>query len=144
MTESGRPVRRRGQRRPARPVRGRPTLHRPDMAGVDGSPRKDEHVGRPQLGEQQLVQPLPDSGLVPIPKPSPARHPRAEAQFLGQKPPRDTCVDDKQNSAEHLPTIQAPSARVTVPALDHQHQRLDPCPQSVVDLPRLAHSLRLD
>ena len=62
---------------------GRATFHRPDMAGVEGRPGEVEHVGRPQLIEQQLVQPLPDSGLVPVPKPSPARHPRAEAQFLG-------------------------------------------------------------
>jgi hypothetical protein len=98
------------------------------MAGVDGSPREVEHVDRPQLGEQEFVKTLPDSGLVPVSKSSPARHPGAEAQLLRKKPPRDNGVQDKQNPRENLSIVQSSSTRVTVSALDDRQQRLDPCP----------------
>ncbi|MEY9906870.1 putative transposase [Catenulispora sp. MAP12-49] len=54
---------------------GRPALHRPQMGGVDRGAGEVQQSRAAQLGKQQLVQPLPDSGGVPVPKPPPAGHP---------------------------------------------------------------------
>jgi len=41
-------------------------------------------IGGVQLGEQQLVQLLPDPGLVPGAQPAPGGHPATEAELLRQ------------------------------------------------------------
>lgn len=70
-----------------------------------------------QLGQQHLVQPLPDTCLVSIPKPSPAGHARAEAELLGQVFPLDTGVQNEEDPAQHLPVRYRPAARVPEPSL---------------------------
>lgn len=124
---------------------GRPALHRADVAGVDCGAGEVQQVCGLQFGEQQLVQALPDPGLVPVPQPSPAGHPRAEAQLLGQKLPADPGVENEQDPAQHLATIEPLTNRTSRFTQDDRQQRLNARPQLVVDLPRPGSGLpRLD
>jgi hypothetical protein len=100
-----------------------------------------QQVRGPQLGQQHLVQALPDPGLVPVPQPPLAGHARAEAQLLRQELPADPGVEHEQDPAHHLPVLQALTARTSVSALDNRQERLDPLPQPVLDLPRLTRGL---
>jgi hypothetical protein len=59
-------------------------LERPHMAGIHDGPRQVQLAGGGQLGEQYLVQALPDTGVVPVATRPPARHATAEAEFVGQ------------------------------------------------------------
>ena len=86
---------------PGRPGSGpsaRP-LFRLEVARVGDRPRPVELAGGVQLGQQQLVQPLPDAGLLPVPQPPPAGHPAAEAELLRQVLPGDPGVQHEQDPA---------------------------------------------
>lgn len=74
------------------------------MGGVDHAAGPVEPCCRVQFGQQHLVEALPDVGLVPVPQPAPARHPRAEPELLGKVFPLDASVQDVQNPAQH-PTV---------------------------------------
>ncbi|BDM70032.1 hypothetical protein HEK616_35190 [Streptomyces nigrescens] len=63
-------------------------------------------TGSPQLVQRHLVQPLPHSGVVPVPQPPPASHPRAEPELTGQPLPLDAGVEDEQDAAQHLAVLQ--------------------------------------
>lgn len=88
------------------PVAGSPFIARMRLEST-AARQEVQQVCGPQLGQQQLVQALPDSGRVPVPQPSPAGHPRAEAQLLGQKLPADPGVQHEQDPAQRLATIQS-------------------------------------
>jgi hypothetical protein len=60
------------------PVAGPPFIAR-IKAGVDRGAAEVQQVGGAQLGQQQLVQLLPDPGLASVLQPPPAGHPGAEA-----------------------------------------------------------------
>lgn len=77
------------------------------VAGVDRDAGEVQQVCGPQLGKQQLVQALPDLGLVPVPQPSPAGHPRTEARFLGH--PADAGAQHDQDPAQYLVAIKTPA-----------------------------------
>ena len=62
----------------------RAALHRMQVRRVHGGAGEVEHAGRTQLGQQQLVQSLPDPDLVPLRQPPPTRHPRSETQLRRQ------------------------------------------------------------
>lgn len=91
-------------------VRGRPGWGRfraapsgPDVGGAGHRPGPVELLRGPQLVRQHRVQCAPDSGFVPGGQAPPARHPRAEAQLLGQVLPLDAGVRHEQDSAQCLP-----------------------------------------
>jgi hypothetical protein len=88
-----------------------------------------------ELGQQRLVQLLPDPGLVPVAQPPPARHAGPEPQLLWQELPRDPGVQHEQDAAHRLAVIQPPAARVISPPGHDRQQRLDPGPQLVCDDP---------
>src|SRR5690606_16538330 len=98
------------------------------------------------LRKQQLVQPLPDPGGVPLGQPAPAGHPRAKPQFLRQELPRDTGVKHEQDPAQHPAVVQPLATGVAVAPLHLRQQRLYTLPQPVRDYPRrlltLAHDRR--
>ncbi|CAL9330829.1 hypothetical protein SUDANB58_00065 [Streptomyces sp. enrichment culture] len=109
-----------------------PPPERPDVGAADHRPRHVQPAGGPQPGRQHLVQALPDPGVVPVPKPAPAGHARAEAR-PGRRPlPPDARAEDGQDAAQHLAVIQRLAARVPPP----RRQRLDPRPPLVADQPR--------
>jgi len=90
---------------------GRPALHRPDVTGVDRGTGEIRQGGA-QLGQQQLVQLLPDAGLVPVPQPPSAGHPRAEAGFLWEELPANPRAERDQDPAQNRARIQPLTARM--------------------------------
>jgi hypothetical protein len=116
-------------------------LHRAHVRAVNHRPGPVQRPGGVQLGQQRLVQLLPDPGFVPVPQPPPARHPGPEAKLLRQELPRDAGVEHEQDAAQDLAVIQPPAAGMIGPPRDDRQQRLDPGPQVVRDDPRWLLSL---
>ena len=63
-------------------------------------------IGSVQLCEQQLVQPLPDTRLLPGAQPAPRGHPAAIAELLRQMLPADPGVEHEQDPLQHKPVIK--------------------------------------
>ena len=86
------------------------------------------------------MQPLPDSGIVPVPQPSSARHTGTEAELLWPVFPLDVGVQDEQG---HVKVINTPSrgssshkagydlVQLRVPAADEIVRRCFEYPQSL-------------
>ncbi len=105
-------------------------LFRLQVTGIGDRPLPLEPVGGVQLGQQQLVQPVPDAGLLPRPQPPPSRHPAAKAKLLRQVLPADPRVQHEQDPLQHAPVIKRPATRITETPLPRRQQRLDPLPPS--------------
>ena len=82
-------------------------LFRLQVTGVGDRPLPLELLGGVQLGQQQLVQPLPDARLLPRPQPPPRGHPAAEAELLRQVLPADPRVQHKQDPLQRAAGHQA-------------------------------------
>lgn len=87
-----------------------------------------------QLGEQDLVQPLPDTGPVPVPQPAPAGH--AQAELLRKVFPLDVRVQDVQGPAQHLAIGDRQTTGVAEPAFPLRQEQLDALRQVVRHDPR--------
>jgi hypothetical protein len=72
-------------------------------------------VGRVQLGEQQLVQLLPDARLLPRSKPTPSGHPAAEAKLLRQMLPANPRVQHKQDPLQRTTIVERLPTRIPIP-----------------------------
>lgn len=84
------------------------------------------------------VQLLPHAALLPAAQPTPAGHPRAEAQLLRQELPPDPGLQHEQDPA-HGPALVKPLASgIAVAPLHYREQRFNPLPQPVLDFPRSA------
>lgn len=126
------------------PVRPRSTglgpvwlpFYGPHVAGVDHRTRPVEAGRRVELGQQHLVELLPDAGLVPVPKPPPAGHARTEAQLPWQELPLDARVQHEEDAAQHLPVRQRLPSWVPKPAFLAWQQRFHPLPQVIRHDPR--------
>ena len=105
------------------PVSGRPAG--PSMGGVDGGPGEVRSVPAAQAGRQDGLEVLPDAGLVPVPRPTPAGHARAEAQFLRQSLPLDVGGQHERDALQSFAVVQPLAAWVIVTALDPRQERLD-------------------
>src|SRR5512143_1781497 len=82
-----------------------PPFERVDMAGVDQRPVQVEQPGGVALGEQRLVQLLPDPGLGPAPQPPPAGHAGHPEQGGGQLPPGHVVAQHPQNPLQRRPVV---------------------------------------
>src|SRR6185503_14559547 len=103
-----------------------------DRAAIDGGARPVDSIVGLKLGEQRLVQSLPDSRGLPVPKAPPAGHAAAAAKFLGQVFPRDAGLEHKQDSRESLAVVDRFSSRkAESPRLQRRQQRFDTLPKSV-------------
>lgn len=109
-------------------------LFRADMEAVHACPRPVELAGRVQLGEQDPVQLVEDSYLLPPVQLAPARLPRAEAQLLGQESPGYVVVEHEQDALPTEPARHRPRTRR--PLRPRRQERLDQRPQVVVHDPR--------
>jgi hypothetical protein len=109
------------------------------MAAIDRSARPVDLTGGVELFQQLVMQPLPDTGLLPGPQPPPAGHPRAVAELLGKVAPRDPGVQHVQDPVERLAIIEREPTRVPETALADGDQRLDLGPQPVIDLETRRH-----
>ena len=69
---------------------------------------------RLQLSKKQRVQPLPDTGLLPLDHPPIAGRARTEAELERQMPPRDPGVEHEQDPLQRLPIGQPlPTGKTT-------------------------------
>jgi len=59
-------------------------FERPHVGAVDHRPRPVQSPGSVQLGQQLLVQLLPDPGLLPVAQPPPGRHVRPNPNSCGR------------------------------------------------------------
>jgi len=82
------------------------------VRGVDHRAGPVQLPGGVQFGQQQLVQPLPHPGGVPLLQASPAGHPGPEPQLLGQELPPDSGVQHEQDPTQHLPVRDPPTSRM--------------------------------
>jgi hypothetical protein len=114
----------------------RSPLFRLHMAGVGDRPRPLDLAGRPQLGEQERVQPLRDPGLLPLDHPPVAGRAATETELERQVPPGDPGVQHKQDPLQRQPVRQALPTWVAEAPLHPRQQRLDPLPQPVRHDPR--------
>src|SRR5436189_6388018 len=106
------------------------------MTGVCDRALPLELIGGVQLGEQLLVQTVPNTRLLPCPQPSPRRHPAAEAELLRQMLPPNPGVQHKQDPLQREAVIERLATRIPKTPLLGRQQRLDPLPQPVRHLPR--------
>ncbi len=84
------------------------------------------------------MQPVEDPELLPVPKPSPARHPGTKPQLLRQVLPPDPGEQHEQDPLQHLPIRQRLRPRPT--RRTHRQQRPYPGPQLVRHDPRRSHT----
>lgn len=82
------------------------------------------------------MQALPDTGLVPVPQPAPARHAGPEAKLLREMLPLDSGVQHVQDPAEHVPVRQRLAAGMPEAPLALRQQRLQAVPQLIRHDPR--------
>jgi hypothetical protein len=101
------------------------------VAGVGDRALPFERLGSVQLGEQQLVQLLPDARLFPGAQPAPRSHPAAEAKLLRQVLPAASSVQHEQDPLQHAAVVERLATRIAEAPLLLPQQRLNPLPQPV-------------
>jgi hypothetical protein len=116
-------------------VRSGPT--RPVPAG----PGPVDLVSFRQAVEEQSVQLVPHSRLLPIAQPSPAGHATAAAPLLGQVLPLEARLQDEEDPRERLPIRPRRASALGLGPL-RRPQRLDDLPQ-FIRYPRLRHTRSL-
>src|SRR5439155_15283481 len=77
---------------------------------IDRAPLPIDLVGAAQLGQQQLVQALPNAGAVPVLETVEAGHAAAAAHLLGEVLPGDAGLEDEEDAGEHLAVVQGLAA----------------------------------
>lgn len=107
----------------------------PDVAGVDHRPGPVQLLRRPQPRQQDGMEPVPHSGLVPRGKTPPTRHAGTKAELLGQVLPLDAGVEHEQDPAQSLSVRNPRPARHQLRSRDRK-QRLDQQPQFIGHDPR--------
>ena len=79
------------------------------MGGARDRPSQVKPAGGAEPGEQQLVQAIPHAGGLPVAKPTPAGHPGAVAELLGQLLPAYPVDQDEQDPVQAGTVIDSPS-----------------------------------
>jgi hypothetical protein len=86
-------------------------IYRAHGATIDHRSRPINSAGARQPIEYGEVDEIPHTGQLPVAQASPARHPRAAAQFLRQHLPGDAAAEDKENAGQACAIREArPSA----------------------------------
>src|SRR5205085_1659431 len=101
---------------------------------VDQRPRPVDLIGTIEFGEQQGMEFLPDTSLVPEVEVVPAGLATAAAEVGGQLVPGDAGLEDEENAREDLAVVQwfAPREAETARGRRRQ-QRLDLFPEFIGD-----------
>jgi hypothetical protein len=107
----------------------------PARASCRSPPATSRSTPPPAASSEDLVQPLLDSGLLPLPQPTPVGHPRAAAHLLRQVLPWDPRPQHEEDSGQHRAVIQPLAAGVVVAPLHLRDQRLDQLPQLIRERP---------
>lgn len=109
-------------------------LLRADVGAVDACSGPVQLAGCVQLGEQDPVQPVEDTGLLPPLQTPPAGLPGAEPEFQGQQLPGDVVAEHVQDALQALPVRHRSRAGSLLGP--GRQQRLDQRPQVIVHDPR--------
>src|SRR5579884_371931 len=105
---------------------------RPDERAVHGGPRPVDLVRPLQLGQQNRVEAVPDTGAIPRLEPAAAAAAGAAAHLARQVVPADAGLQDEQDAGEGLAVGQRLAAGVAEAAwLGRREQGLDPLPQGI-------------
>jgi hypothetical protein len=111
------------------------------VGGVDDHPPEVDLVLRAKLGQERLVELLPDARRLPLAQAVEQGHPAA-AHLRREVLPREAGLQDEQDAAQaHAvgdPRVPALGARLV-----HRQQRLDDRPQRVGDKD-LGHAILLE
>ena len=94
-------------------------------------------IGSVQLGEQDLVELVPDTRDTrggPVTQPPPAGHARAIAKLLWELVPADPGREDEQDAVQAGAIVERQPARPALAALPRWQQWLDPFPELIGDL----------
>ncbi len=76
------------------------------MRAVDRRVAHVQQPDRPQLGQRHLVQARPDTGLGPVPKPPPGRHPTATDPLSRDIPPAHALAQHVNDPAQSRAVIR--------------------------------------
>jgi hypothetical protein len=99
-------------------------------ATVNSGTRPVDLVRTIQFGQQLLVELLPNSSLGPVAESTPTGHPGTTTHFLGQILPRDSSLEDEENTAQRLAILDGLAAGVTKPPkVGSRQQGLDSLPK---------------
>src|SRR5690606_20238627 len=85
-------------------------------AAIDDGTLPVDPVGSLQLSQQDLVQPLPDAGPIPVAEPSPAGHAATAAQLARQVLPVDAGLQDEEDAGEAPAILDRLATGVAGPA----------------------------
>src|SRR5512135_1981028 len=111
-----------------------PTTACPHEAAVDDGAVPIDLVRTLQLGQQDLVQLLPEAGSRPVAEPAPAGHTTTAAHLAGQILPVDAGLQDEEDAGQALAVVDRLAAGEAEPArLGWGQQRSDPLPQLIDD-----------
>src|SRR5512135_270200 len=100
------------------------------MGGVDERGVQVEPAGGAQLGQQPLVQLLPDPDGLPVPQSPPAGHPRA-AERRWEIPPGHPGPQDEHDPGQRGSVVHRPATWIAEPTWPGRAQRCQPPPQLV-------------
>src|SRR5512135_1064699 len=100
------------------------------MGGVDERGAQVEPAGGAQLGQQPLVQLLPDPDGLPVPQSPPAGHPRA-AEHRWSIPPGHPGPQDEHDPGQRGSVVHRPATWIAEPSWPGRDQRCQPPPQLV-------------
>src|SRR5260370_38701876 len=107
--------------------------NRAHLRAIDDRARPDDPLGLMELGQQHLVQPLPDALLVPLLQPPPGGHPRPAPDLLGEMLPGDARLQHEQDARKHPAIIDPLSPGMAKSPRHLRDQRLDHLPELVAD-----------
>ena len=108
------------------------TAQGPHERSVDDRARPVDLVSGVQLGQEDLVELLPDPGGLPVAKPSPAGHAAAAAHLQRQVLPRDASLEDEEDAGQRLAIVEGLATGESEPPwLGWRQQRLDPFPEFI-------------
>src|SRR3954470_18163486 len=103
-------------------------------AAVDQRPIPVDPIRLVQLGQEPLVELLPDPGLVPVAEPPPAGHAATAAHLLGEILPVDAGLQDEEDAGQRLAVVDRLAAGEAAAArLVWREQGLQPLPERVGD-----------
>src|SRR3954447_6164591 len=110
------------------------TAASPPEAAVDQRPIPVDPIRLVQLGQEPLVELLPDPGLVPVAEPPPAGHAATAAHLLGEVLPVDAGLQDEEDAGQRLAVVDRLAAGEAAAArLVWREQGLDPFPEGIGD-----------
>jgi hypothetical protein len=109
----------------------RPTANRPNGTAIHGSSGPIDAIIGVELSQDNLVQSIPNSSLLPITQPPPACHTAAAPHLLRQILPWDSCLEHKQNACQHCPVADPWATTFFSRRFSLWNQRLHPSPQFV-------------